>query len=160
MTAPRKNLITLALESLVVLCSICIVALMVILVASRFLGMSFIGTLEIVMLFAIWLYMLGAILASKNNTHLEVDLLALSLKGSKALSYHKIYVSLVTVIVTSLFVYWSYRMIAWGVKLPQSTPALSIPLTLPSSAILFAALACLSFALRDLYLSITSTTKS
>ncbi|MAO49531.1 MAG: TRAP transporter small permease [Halomonas meridiana] len=156
----KNSVITKVLEALIVLCSICIVGLMVLLVASRYVGVSLMGILEIVMVFAIWLYMLGAILASKNNTHLEVDLLALSLKGTKALAYHKIYVSLVTVAVTSLFSYLAYKMIMWGINLPQSTPALSIPLTLPSSAILVAALACLAFALRDLYFSIISRTRS
>ena len=156
----KNSVITKVLEALIVLCSICIVGLMVLLVASRYVGVSLMGILEIVMVFAIWLYMLGAILASKNNTHLEVDLLALSLKGTKALAYHKIYVSLVTVAVTPLFSYLAYKMIMWGINLPQSTPALSIPLTLPSSAILVAALACLAFALRDLYFSIISRTRS
>lgn len=160
MTMSKNNVFTKVLESLIVICSVCIVGLMVLLVASRFIGMSLMGILEIVMVFAIWLYMLGAVLASKNNTHLEVDLLALSLKGTKGLAYHKIYVSLVTVVVTSLFAFLAYKMIVWGMNLPQSTPALSIPLTLPSAAILVAALACLAFALRDLYFSIISRTRS
>lgn len=160
MSMSISNVTTKVLETLIVLCSICIVGLMVLLVASRYVGMSLMGVLEVVMVFAVWLYMLGAILASKNNTHLEVDLLALSLKGTKAISYHKIYVSLVTVAVTFLFSYLAYKMVMWGINLPQSTPALSIPLTLPSSAILVAALACLAFALRDLYLSIISRIRS
>lgn len=138
------------LEAAVVLCSVAVVSLTVFLVLSRYVfGWSLVGVLEIVMVFAIWLYMAGALVASRNGKHLEVDLLALSIKDVKLGLFHNLYVSGITAIICCFFIYWSYHMMAWGIKLPQSTPGLSIPLLIPELAIFVASVGSLAYALRD-----------
>ena len=64
-------------ESVVIICSLSILCLMLFLVISRYIfGWSVVGVLELVMIFGIWLYMFGALAASRKNDHLVVDFVA------------------------------------------------------------------------------------
>ena len=64
------------LNAIVLVSSLLIVGLMLFLVLGRYVfGWSVVGTLELVMLFGMWLYMMGALIASRKNEHLVVDFL-------------------------------------------------------------------------------------
>ena len=56
---------------------------------------------------------------------------------------------MLTVIITSFFMVWAYRMFSWGLMRPQVTPAYQIPLWVPQLAIGFAAVGCFCYGLRD-----------
>lgn len=137
------------LEFLAVVASIGVAVTTLFHVMARFLGFSFMGALEIVMLFAIWMYMLGSLVASKNKKHLEVDLLALTIKNPKAKVLHSLYVSFLMILISVFFVYLAYKMMAWGVRLPRTTPGLSIPVIFSQSAIFLASLGTLAYSIRD-----------
>ena len=64
-------------------------------------------------------------------------------------------IAALTVIVCAFFLLWAYKMFAWGIQRPQSTPILRFPLWLPQLSILIGAVGCLSYALRDLYAGFT-----
>ncbi|MCG2580472.1 MAG: TRAP transporter small permease [Marinobacter sp.] len=164
MNIPRKknlasHLISNVIDTAVIVSSLAIMGLMLFLILSRYVfGWSIVGVLELVMVFGIWLYMLGAITASRKRDHLVIDLLALSLRSERTRSFHKILISLITGVISLFFIYWSYKMLMWGLKRPQVTPALSIPVWIPQSAIMLAAVASFLYALRDLILDARNLT--
>lgn len=139
------------LDALAILCSALVTALMVFLVVARYvLGLSVVGLHELILLFALQLYMVGALIASRRREHLTVDWLAQRLTGARARALHGLFVAAVAMVVTLFFIVWTYRMFSWGLQRPQTTPALGIPLWLPQTAILLAAVGCCAYAARDL----------
>ncbi|MEC9483050.1 MAG: TRAP transporter small permease subunit [Halomonas sp.] len=112
---------------------------------------SFMGALELVTFFGVWLYMVGALIASRRNGHLVVDFLELNISNGRVKVLHAMAIATITLLISSFFIYISYRMLAWGFKMPQRTPALSIPLWIPQLSILIAAVGALLYSLRDLY---------
>lgn len=139
------------LEASVIISSLMLVGLMLFLVLARYVfGWSVIGLLELIMVFGMWLYMVGGLIASRKREHLVVDFLQQQLRDRRVRQLHRILVALVTFVICLFFVFLAYRMLAWGLRRPQHTPGMSIPLWLPQGSILFASVGCSLYALRDL----------
>ena len=130
--------------------SLAITGLILFLVLARYvLGWSVVGVLELATLSAIWLYMCGAVVAARNREHLVVDFLSLSLKNPRHKALHDLGVALIMVVLSLFFVSLANDMVAWSMRRPQTTPALSLPLIIPQSAVVLAAILCAVYALRD-----------
>lgn len=131
---------------------------MLFLVLARYVfGWSIVGLLELIMLFGMWLYMLGALIASRRNEHLAVDFLELQITDSRIQRFHQGLIALITLVICIFFVVLAWRMLAWGMRRPQSTPGMGIPLWLPQASIMVAALGCTCYALRDLISTLAGT---
>lgn len=138
------------LNTIVIITSLAITGLILFLVLARYvLGWSVVGVLELATLSAIWLYMSGAIVAARNHEHLVVDFLALSLKSEKQKTLHTFAVSVIMIVLSVFFLTLANDMVAWSMKRPQTTAALSIPLIIPQSAVVMAAIFCAVYATRD-----------
>lgn len=138
------------LNLIVIVTSLAITGLILFLVLARFvLGWSVVGVLELATLSAMWLYMCGAVVAARNHEHLVVDFLALSLKNPKQKALHTFAVSVIMVVLSLFFLSLANDMVAWSIKRPQTTAALSIPLIVPQSAIILAAILFAIYAVRD-----------
>ncbi|MGB3313055.1 MAG: hypothetical protein WBB85_01485, partial [Albidovulum sp.] len=55
----------------------------------------------------------------------------------------------VMVVLSLFFLSLARDMVAWSMKRPQTTAALSIPLIIPQSAVVLAAIFCGVYAIRD-----------
>lgn len=140
-----------ALDALAILASLLVTGLMVFLVIARYvLGLSIVGLHELILLSAVQLYMIGAIIASRRREHITVTWLAERITTPQGQAIHAALVAAVTVVVTVFFLNWTYHMFAWGLKMPQHTPAYGIPLWILQVPIPVAAVACFLYALRDL----------
>ncbi|MBS97687.1 MAG: hypothetical protein CMI01_03295 [Oceanospirillaceae bacterium] len=138
------------LEAAAFVASMLVVGLMLFLVLARYVfGWSVVGLLELIMLFGMWLYMLGGLIASRRNEHLVVDFVELQITDHRFQLMHKILISVITFLICVFFVVLAYRMLAWGMRRPQSTPGMGIPLWLPQASIMLAAVGCGCYALRD-----------
>jgi TRAP-type C4-dicarboxylate transport system permease small subunit len=145
------------LNAVAIIASLMVVALMVFLVIARYLlGLSIVGLHELILLFTLQLYMVGALIAAHRGTQVTVDWLAQRLAGDRAGEWHKAVIAVVTLIATLFFVVWAYRMLSWGMERPQITPALGLPLSISQASILVCALGCAGFALRDLVQSLAA----
>jgi len=146
------------LNATALISSLMLVGLMLFLVAARYLfGWSIVGLLEMIMVFGMWLYMVGGLIASRKREHLVVDFVQSNLHDAQVRRIHQGVISLITLVISIFFVYLSYRMLKWGMRRPQHTPGLSIPLWVPQSAILFSSVGCALYALRDVIQSVLGT---
>lgn len=138
------------LDAAALVSSLLVVGLMLFLVAGRYLfGWSIVGLLEVIMMFGMWLYMLGALIASRRNEHLVVDFFEQKVSDEFRRALLKLVIGCITTGATMFFAFLAWRMLKWGLAHPQSTPGLGIPLWVPQSAILVAALGSVTYALRD-----------
>ena len=151
--APKsiERTIGTALSVIAIIASVMVVGLMVFLVIARYLlGLSIVGLHELILLFTLQLYMVGALIAAQRKTQIRVDWLTQRFAGGGASEWHDAIVSAVTLIATVFFITWAIWMFSWGFQRPQTTPALGLPLWLSQGSILFCAFGCGGFAMRDL----------
>ncbi|MDZ7841716.1 MAG: TRAP transporter small permease [Gammaproteobacteria bacterium] len=139
-----------ALNALAILASVLVTGLMVFLVIARYvLGLSIVGLHELILLTALQLYMIGAIIASRQREHITVTWLAERITAPRRQAGHAALIAAITVVVTVFFIVWTYWMFSWGLQRPQRTPAYGIPLWILQVPILVAAVGCFLYALRD-----------
>jgi len=145
--------IATGLHAVAILCSILLAGLLLLLVLFRYVfGWNFVAAHDLSLMASIFLYMSGALIASRNREHLTVTYLETRLPSGRARAIQRIVVALITTIVAGFFIYWSYEMVSWGFKRPQTTVTLHIPLWIPQLAIVAAAIGSFCYALRDLIL--------
>jgi len=151
-----EKTIETVLGAVAIVTSVMVVGLMVFLVTARYLlGLSIVGLHELILLFALQLYMVGALIAAQRRTQVTVDWLTQRFAGGGASEWHSASVAALTLIATVFFAVWAWWMLAWGIQRPQTTPALGLPLWLSQASILVCALGCAGFALRDLVQAIS-----
>lgn len=155
MSGVLSKLAIRGLESVVFLSAATIACALIGLVVARYvLNVQVVGLHGIALVAAMWMYMMGALLASYNRSHLEVTFLSQMLTTQYARHIHRLYVSVVTFVIIAFYVYWSYRMFAWSSRFSVTMSELNIPLAVPQSAIYVNALGSIAFALRDVLYSI------
>ena len=151
-----EKTIEAVLGAIAIIASVMVTGLMVFLVIARYLlGLSIVGLHELILLFTLQLYMVGALIAAQRKTQVTVDWLAQRFAGSGASEWHNAIVAAITLSATVFFIVWAYWMLSWGIQRPQTTPTLGLPLWLSQAAIVFCAVGCAGFALRDLVQAIT-----
>ena len=106
---------------------------------------NFYGSDEVIMLFAFWLYFMGAVYGSYEDSHIKADLLNVYIKNLRAKDILALVAQFLTIVVNTIVLIWAFRyfraeIVKWG----RST-ALKIPLVIPKSAVFF------GFALMEFY---------
>jgi len=133
-----------------VVLSIAVAVLMVTEITARyFFTHSFRGLPEIYLLLAMWLYMLGAGLASANNSHLRIGIVSHLLKNPRARYAHRLVVAGLTLVIACYFVWWALGLILWAFERPQTTPILRMPWLTSQASIMVAGLLVAVYAVRD-----------
>jgi TRAP-type C4-dicarboxylate transport system permease small subunit len=134
----------------IIISTAAIIGLITFLILSRFVfGWSVVGLLELSTLCAIWLYMTGAVLASRNKEHIVVDFTAQAISAPRLQALHELLVAVIVLVLGLFFLSLARDMLGWSFRRPQTTPGLGIPLLAGQSAIVFAAAAATLYALRD-----------
>ncbi|MBP6019077.1 MAG: TRAP transporter small permease subunit [Burkholderiaceae bacterium] len=152
MTTKEKNRgFTLPILEWITLVSCAVVALSLLyLVAARYwLNLPDGGMHTLALIAAMWLYMTGALLASRSREHLSIEILAHQLSSPRALAIHRLVVSILVLIIVAIFLYWTYRMFAWGSRFSATMPSFNIPIWVPQLAIGLNAVGSLCYAIRD-----------
>ena len=120
--------IKLLLNGICIFLLVSVTILMLIEVVSRYIfSHSFQSLPEIYLILVMWLYMLGAPLASHNNSHLRVGLLERVIKSPFKLGVYHFAVSCISLVIVMFFVRWAYGLVEWGIRRPQTTDVLYIP---------------------------------
>ena len=153
---PIEKTIEALLSAIAIFTSVMVVGLMIFLVIARYLlGLSIVGLHELILLFVLQLYMVGALIAAQRKNQVTVDWLSQRFAGSSASEWHSAIIAALTLSATVFFAVWAWWMLSWGIQRPQTTPTLGLPLWISQVSILFCAVGCAGFALRDLVQSIT-----
>jgi TRAP-type transport system small permease protein len=135
---------------LIVATTLVLVALVLFLVLDRVaLGISFMGTHELALMAAMWLYMIGAVVAIRNRQHITVDYLAGRIVSPLGKVLHDLVIAVLMVVFALFFARLALDMIGWSIARPQRTPALGLSLMLSQAAIVVAAGLSIVYALRD-----------
>ena len=146
--------ISAALNIGIIISNIAVAALVLFLILSRFFfGASVLGVLELATIFAIWLYMLGAMSASRNKEHLTIDFIEKTIKNKKFLLVHDLLRTILVFAISLFSVYLANNMLQWSLLRPQTTPALAISLMWQQLPMIIMTVFCVVYGLRDIYLA-------
>lgn len=128
-----------------------IVCLITFLILSRYVfGWSVVGLLELSTLSALWLYMVGAVVASRNREQITVDFMAQAMKSPRLAALHDLAISVILFLLGLFFLSLCWDMVEWAMRRPQVTPGLGIPLFAGQAALVTAAVLGMAYTLRDI----------
>lgn len=107
------------------------------------------GLEELVLLGAMWLYMLGAALASRERSHLSADFIQVICKNQRVIRVMHMVATLISLFMAIMFATWSYDLLAWGISKGQSSTVLKLPWYLSQSSLFFASVLFIFYLFRD-----------
>lgn len=106
-------------------------------VITRALNINFLGYEEILIIFAFWLYMMGAAYGSYERSHITADILVVSMPDNVARAIVTMLRNLLTLGLGIVFLVWAYQLFDWTIEMQQKTPVWRIPMTVSQSSLLF-----------------------
>ena len=122
---------------LLIVCSLTTVLLICLSVFMRYiLHKNFYGSEESIIIFAFWLYFLGASYGSFDKSHIKADIASVYIKNARIRDAVALVASMVTVFVNLVITKWAWDYVVWGIQKMPRTTGLKIPLVIPQSAIL------------------------
>jgi TRAP-type C4-dicarboxylate transport system permease small subunit len=140
---------------LIILSTLLLVVLVAFLVLDRVaIGSSWMGTHELALMAAMWLYMIGAIVALRNREHIAVDYIAGKVTDPRWANVLAMTKAVIVLIVTVFFARLALDLLNWSIMRPQRTPALGLSQLWAQSAIIVAAAFAVIYAIRDLVVAI------
>jgi len=93
------------------------------------LSSDFFGSDELITLFAMWLYWVGAAYGSFEESHISADMSDLVIKSQKGRETLKFIVRLIVMLVTAVLAYWGvFEYGAWNISSGTTTSGLCMPL--------------------------------
>lgn len=127
-----------SIKFLMTACNVIAASCMVYAVVKRYLFRgNFYGSDEVIMLFAFWLYFLGAAYGSFEDSHIKADLLSVYLKRDRVKDAMSLVAQTLTVVVNTIVLVWAARYFSLEVKRWGLSTSLKIPLVIPKSSIFF-----------------------
>ncbi|MCW8357064.1 MULTISPECIES: TRAP transporter small permease [Marinomonas] len=144
------KLITLVVTPIVVSLSFAVAFMLAWGVFSRsILDTPVFGLEELVLISAMWLYLMGAVLAAKDRSHLTADFVSVLFKNKKMIAGMSILATVISFVMALYFVSWSYELLAWSVKKSQITPVFKLPWYLSQSSLFVGSVALVFYLVRD-----------
>lgn len=114
------------------------------------LGVQVFGLEELVLMAAMWLYMLGAALASRERSHLSADFFQAFSDNEVLHDTMRLIATTLSLVMAAFFVEWSYSLFSWGFEKGQVTPVFGIPQYISQASLLVASVLLLLYVFRDL----------
>ena len=144
-------------EILLAILSVVVSILMVVEVLTRFIFQSpFFGLEEITLICMMWIYMIGAVVASYKRSHLTAEMVVLATSNNRVLAITRALSTFVTLGIAGFILAWSYNLFAWGLEKQQGTPVFRIPWVVSQSSLFFASIMFVIYLVRDLICDLKS----
>lgn len=102
-----------------------------------FFGGNFYGSEDVILLFAFWLYFIGAAHGSFENSHIKADLISVYVRDLRKKDFLGLLALFLTIVVNFILLYWAWNYFLWGLDKMALSTALKIPLVITQSAIFF-----------------------
>lgn len=126
-----------AQRTVLMVCNLAIVIIVVSAVVMRYaLELDFFGSEEILMIFAHWLYFIGAAHGSFENSHVEADFIQDWLGGTRTAAVLAWARDIIEIGVLLVLTYWAFLFVSFAVERWPVSSGWGIPLLVPQSAVL------------------------
>ncbi|WP_286238858.1 TRAP transporter small permease [Neptuniibacter halophilus] len=108
------------------------------------------GLEELVLMSAMWLYMLGAVLASRDRSHLCADFVQVFTDNQKVISFMHLLATFISLVMAGFFATWSFDLMQWAFEKSQTTTVFKLPWYLSQSSLFVASVLFIFYLIRDL----------
>jgi len=102
------------------------------------------GLEELLVYPTLWLYFLGSVNASREDTQIKANVLDIFLKTERAKLKVRVVADFMSVIVSSWLTYWAWDYFMYALRVWKESPTLYIP-TFFAECALFIGMACMTF---------------
>jgi TRAP-type C4-dicarboxylate transport system permease small subunit len=96
----------------------------------RFIQIDWFGSEELTLFVAAWLYFMGGICASRDNTHICGDMLNMFIANEKIIFVFDIIKNVISIAMASMFSIWIYEFLLWQNHLHSTTPVFKLPIVI------------------------------
>lgn len=107
------------------------------------------GIEELILLSAVWLYLLGAVLAARDRSHLSADFISVLSSNPRVIIGFRTLSSVISLVMACFFVVWSQSLLGWGISKGQSTTVLHIPMYYSQGSLFVGSLLLVFYLFRD-----------
>lgn len=118
-------------------------------VVRTFFDFSMFGSEELILIAAIWLYMLGATLASRERTHLGGDFAQIFIKSKKVSRAVQVIAAFASLAMAIFFLACAFIFVSWSFEVSPVTPVFAIPRYVAQLSLLVASLLMCAYAIKD-----------
>ncbi|MCR4709467.1 MAG: TRAP transporter small permease [Clostridiales bacterium] len=124
-------------EWLMIICSVCCSGVLIISTFMRYcMSKNWYGSDEIILIFAFWLYFMGAIYCSYEDSHIKADIVSSLVKNIRTKDAVALVAGIVLVIINAVLIVCVIPYLQDGfLRMPRTT-SLKIPLVIPRIAIM------------------------
>lgn len=119
-------------------------------VARSLLGSPIFGLEEIMLLAIMWFYMMGAVLASREGSHLRADFVDVMTENRAIRHGAAVIATIVSIFAALAFCYWATDFLSFSMSRGQTTPVFAIPFWVSQLSVLIAAILMTAYLIRDL----------
>lgn len=119
------------------------------------LGKPVFGLEELMLLAAMWFYMLGAALASRERSHLSADFVQVITSNPRILRAASLVSTVISLGVAVMFAIWAWNLFSFGLERGQTTAVFGIPWWIAQLSLFVAAVAFVIYLIRDLILELS-----
>lgn len=96
-------------------------------VARYVIGRGFFAIEDFVGYTAVWLYFVGAAVATHERTQVKAEIVSMFLKNPRTLSIVRAVVAAISVVVAAIMTQWTYDFVVWSVRMNERTPVHQVP---------------------------------
>lgn len=118
-------------------------------------GKPVFGLEELTLMVVMWFYMLGAVLASRERSHLSADFVHVMTRNTTIHRAASLVSTAISLGVAVMFVTWAWDLFAFGLKRGQTTPVFGIPQWVSQASLFIASIAFVIYLIRDLILELS-----
>lgn len=119
-------------------------------VARSVLGNPIFGLEEIMLLSIMWFYIMGAVLASREGSHLRADFVDVMTENPTIRRGAAIIATIISIFAALAFCYWATDFLSFSMSRGQTTPVFAIPFWVSQLSVLVAAVLMTAYLIRDL----------
>lgn len=105
-------------------------------VARYIIGKGFFAIEDFVGYTAVWLYFIGAAVATHERTQVKAEIVGMVFKSPRILNIIKAVVAAISVIVAAVMTQWTYELVVFSIKSDFRTPVYQVPFVYFQSALL------------------------
>ena len=106
---------------------------------------------EILILAAVWLYLLGSVNASREESHINARVLEIFIGKVKNIYLIRMLSAALTVIVTGWLTYWSYDFFLYSLKRWKISQVLGYPMIIMESAMLICFIFIFIYSIKEMF---------
>lgn len=129
-------------------------------VARYVIGKGFFAIEDFIGYTAVWLYFVGAAVATHERTQVKAEIVSMIFKSPRTLNITKIVVAAISVVVAAIMTQWAYGLVTFSIESDFRTPVYQVPFVYFQVAILVGAFLMAVYFLMELIDNIRDALRS